>query len=184
MLNQGLERNTPLSFGVANILVSLLVLLTAWLLGARIGLGTFANAILIGLYIEALLAWPLVAGLGETWPVGARLALVLAGIGLMGAGTALYIGAALGAGPRDSLMLVGAARSRRRIGVVRAVIESCALLAGWLLGGTVGVGTVAFALLIGPSVELSFSLLRRSPLARPDEARSLQVSAVEGAVRT
>jgi uncharacterized membrane protein YczE len=170
VLNQGLERRTILSFGVANVCVGLVVLGLAAVLGARIGFGTLANAVGIGLVIEALLAVDAVARLGE-WPLAARLALLVGGIGLIGVGTAFYIGAALGAGPRDSLMLVGAARTHRRVGIVRAVLEVSVLLAGWALGGTVGVGTVAFALLVGPSVELSFGLMRRSPLAlRPEPA--------------
>lgn len=168
MLNQGLERQTVLSFGAANIAVGLAVLLAAWLLGARIGLGTVANAVLIGVFIELLLAVDTVADLANA-PFGARLGLLLGGIGLMGVGSAFYIGASFGAGPRDSLMLVGSHRTGVRIGVVRAALEVVALAVGWALGGTVGVGTVAFALLIGPSVELAFALLRRSPLARPPE---------------
>ena len=99
----------------------------------------------------------------------------------MGVGTALYLGAGLGAGPRDSLMVVGAQRTRFRIGVVRATLELCALAAGVALGGTFGVGTVAFAVGIGPSVELSFWLLASSPLAlRPPlgDAQTAEVSAV------
>ena len=98
-------------------------------------------------------------------PLQVRVFLVFAGLALMGAGTGLYIGADLGAGPRDSLMVVGARRTRFRIGVVRAAIELCALGVGVVLGGTVGVGTVAFAVGIGPAVEASFWVLERSPLA-------------------
>jgi uncharacterized protein len=90
---------------------------------------------------------------------------------LMGIGTGLYLGANLGAGPRDSLMVVGAKRTRLRIGVVRATLELSALAAGFALGGTVGVGTIAFAIGIGPVVELSFGLLERSPLALDRRAR-------------
>jgi uncharacterized membrane protein YczE len=84
---------------------------------------------------------------------------------MMAVGTAFYIGAGLGAGPRDSLMLGIKHRVRFRIGVVRTVIEATALVLGFALGGTVGVGTLAFVLTIGPAVEASFGLLRRSPLS-------------------
>ncbi|HEY8628247.1 MAG TPA: hypothetical protein VIN34_04440, partial [Candidatus Limnocylindria bacterium] len=80
-----------------------------------------------------------------------------------------YIGASYGAGPRDTLMLVLSRRTGRRIGLVRAAIEAAALVAGFALGGTVGIGTIAFALLIGPSVEASFWLLARSPLVAQQE---------------
>jgi uncharacterized membrane protein YczE len=169
VLNQGIERRTAISFGVANILVGLVVLALAWSLGARIGFGTFANAVAVGVAIEALLAIEALGELSE-WPVAARVALLLGGIALIGIGSALYIGAAFGAGPRDSLMLVGAQRTRQRVGVVRAVLELSALAAGWALGGTVGLGTLLFALLIGPAIEASFRLLHMSPLARRVEA--------------
>jgi uncharacterized membrane protein YczE len=78
-----------------------------------------------------------------------------------GVGSAFYIGASLGAGPRDSLMLVGSHRTGIRIGATRAMLEISVLLVGFLLGGTVGVGTLAFAALIGPTVEASFWLVTR-----------------------
>ncbi len=168
VLNQGIERQTPISFGVANIVVGVVVLAVAWALGAAPGIGTVANAVLIGLFIEALLAVPAVADLDEQG-IAVRAALLPGGLALFGVGTAFYIGAALGAGPRDSLMLVLSRRTGARIGLVRGLLEVSVLVAGWVLGGTVGVGTAAFALLIGPVVELSFGLLRSSPLARRDE---------------
>ena len=166
VLNQGIERQTPISFGVANIIVGLAVLLLAWALGASPGVGTVANAVLIGVFIEALLGLPAIAGLDES-ALGARIALLPIGLALFGVGTAFYIGAALGAGPRDSLMLVLSRRTGRRVGLGRGLLEVTVLVGGWILGGTVGIGTAAFALLIGPVVELSFGLLRRSPLAAP-----------------
>jgi uncharacterized membrane protein YczE len=165
VLHQGIALRTPLSFGLANVAVGVVVLATAVSLGARIGLGTVANAVLVGLFVDALVSLDAVDGLSGL-PVAGRIALLAVGVAATGVGSALYIGAALGAGPRDSLMLVGSRRTGRRVGVVRAAIELAALVLGWLLGGTVGVGTAAFALLIGPALEASFGLLRRSPLAR------------------
>ena len=134
MLNQGLSKHSPLSFGMANVVVALVVLFVAWALGGPPGFGTVAHALLIG------------------------------------PGSALYIGADLGAGPRDTLMLVGARRTEQRVGLVRAVLELCALAAGIALRGTFGVGTVLFALGVGPVVEASFALLARSPFAVPSPA--------------
>jgi uncharacterized membrane protein YczE len=82
-----------------------------------------------------------------------------------GAGSALYIGADLGAGPRDTLMLVMSQRLHVRLGVSRTALELAALAVGFAMGGTAGVGTLVFALGIGPAVELSFRLLERTPLA-------------------
>jgi uncharacterized protein len=164
VLNQGIARHTPLSFGEANIVVALCVLALGWSLGARIGFGTVANAVLVGAFVDQFLRIEALHRLA-TASLGTRVVLDLAGIALVGVATAFYIGARFGAGPRDSLMLVGARRTRFRVGIVRAALEGSALVAGFALGGTVGVGTLAFALLIGPFVEASFFLLSRSPLA-------------------
>ncbi|MCC6222200.1 MAG: hypothetical protein IT201_01760 [Thermoleophilia bacterium] len=169
MLHQGIELTTPISFGAANVLVGVLVLLLAWALGSRPGVGTFANAILIGVFIDLLLRSEGIRSLAGL-PLGARVGLLAAAILLFGVGSAFYIGAGLGAGPRDSLMLVTARRLGVRVGVSRASMELAALAAGAALGGQIGVGTVAFALLIGPSVELSVLALGRSPLALAGEA--------------
>ena len=96
-----------------------------------------------------------------------RIGLMLVALPLFGVGSALYIAPNLGAGPRDSLMLVLSKRLHVRIGVSRTALELAVLLLGWALGGTVGVGTLVFALGIGPSVEASFRLLARTPLAAP-----------------
>ena len=171
VLNQGLSKHTPLSFGMANVAVGLAVLLLAWSLGGRPGIGTVANAVLVGSFIQGLTSIDAVTDLAhEGLPV--RIPLLALGICLIGPASAFYIGADLGAGPRDTLMLVGARRTGLRVGLVRAALELAALAAGIVLGGTFGVGTVAFALLVGPVVESSFALLARSPLAAPEEGRT------------
>jgi uncharacterized protein len=164
VLHQGIARHSPLSFGLANIAVGLVVLTVAWLLGAKIGIGTLANAVLVGAFIQLLTSLGAIDRLSDQG-LGVRLALVASGVALVGLGSGLYLGADLGAGPRDSLMLVGTQRTSLRIAVVRGALELGALVAGFVLGGTVGLGTVAFALLIGPSVEASFWALERSGLA-------------------
>ena len=160
VLHQGIAKHTPLSFGLANELVAVVIIFLAWRLGSRPGIGTVANAALIGGFIVLVQPLSVVQHLAG-WPLPARAALLVLGLVLFGIGSAFYIGAAFGAGPRDSLMLVGALRLRVRIGVVRAAIEGTALVAGVALGGTVGIGTLVFALLIGPSVEASFWLVTR-----------------------
>jgi uncharacterized membrane protein YczE len=166
VLNQGVSEHTSLSFGTANIAVAIVVLVLARALGARIGPGTVANAVLIGLMVDGLLSIDAVGSLSES-PLAARAVLMVAGVLIIGIGTGFYIGAGMGAGPRDSLMLVVARRSGVRIGVTRAAIEVAVTLVGFALGGTVGIGTLAFAFGVGPAVELSFWLLERSPLADP-----------------
>jgi len=164
VLNQGIAKHSPLSFGVANIAVGLTVLLLAWSLGGPPGWGTLANAVLVGATIQGLLSISAITDLADQ-PVGVRIALLVAGVALIGPASAFYIGADLGAGPRDTLMLVGARRTRKRVGLVRAALELCALAVGIVLGGTFGVGTIVFALGVGPIIEAAFWLLARSPLA-------------------
>ncbi len=166
VLHQGLADRTPLSFGAANVAVSLAVLALAWRLGAHIGVGTVANAVLIGTFVQLLVLVGPIDALSDT-ALPVRAALVPVGVALFGVGSAFYISPLLGAGPRDSLMLVGAQRTRTRVGIVRTVLEATTLGGGVLLGGTAGVGTLAFVLLIGPAVESSFWLLARSGLATP-----------------
>jgi uncharacterized protein len=166
VLNQGLAKHTPLSFGAANIAVGLVVLCIAWSLGGKPGVGTVANAVLVGSFIQVLSAVDAIASLShDSLPV--RIPLLLGGIALIGPASAFYIGADLGAGPRDTLMLVGARRTGRRIGIVRASLELAALAAGIALGGTYGAGTVLFAFGVGWIIEASFALLERTPLAKP-----------------
>ncbi len=166
VLHQGLAEHTALSYGTANIAVGVLVLAVSWGLGAYVGWGTIANAVLIGLFIELLVHVPAVEALSEEG-LAVRSVVLAVGIALVAVGSAFYLGAAFGAGPRDSLMLVLALRSARRIGVVRTLLESSVVVVGATLGGTIGIGTVAFALLIGPALEASFWLLGRTPLVGP-----------------
>ena len=114
----------------------------------RPGLGTILNAILIGIAIDATL--PL---LPATDALGWRALLVLAGIGTIAVGSGLYLTSYLGPGPRDGLMTALHRRTGRSLRLWRTVIETGALIAGFLLGGVVGAGTVAYALLIGPGVQ-------------------------------
>lgn len=174
VLHQGIAKHTPLTFGLANICVGLVVLVIAWLLGGVPGLGTIANAVLVGAFIQALLSIGAVTGLAHHG-LGLRIPLLAVGIALAAPGTAFYIGADLGAGPRDTLMLVGARRTGARVGVVRAAIELAALAGGIALGGKFGVGTVAFALAIGPAVELGFWSLVRTGLAVPEPGRPVVI---------
>ena len=164
VLNQGIAKHSPLSFGVANIAVGLTVLLLAWSLGGPPGWGTLANAVLVGATIQGLISISAITDLADQ-PLGVRIALLVVGVALIGPASAFYIGADLGAGPRDTLMLVGARRTRKRVGLVRAALELCALAVGIVLGGTFGVGTIVFALGVGPIIEAAFWLLARSPLA-------------------
>ena len=166
VLNQGIAEHTRLSFGTANIVVALIILVVAGRLDVKVRVGTVANAILVGTFVDLLLRIDAVDQL-STEALGVRVVLLGAGIAICGVGTALYIGAGMGAGPRDSLMLGITRRVRHRVGVVRTAIEASVTIVGFALGGTVGIGTLAFALGIGPAMEVSFALLAHSPLSEP-----------------
>jgi uncharacterized membrane protein YczE len=169
VLSQGLAKHSPLTFGTATIVIGVVVLGIAWTLGGRPGVGTVANAVLVGSFIQALTSIGAVSQLAHDG-LAMRIPLLVLGILLIGPASAFYIGADLGAGPRDTLMLVGARRTHRRIGIVRATLELLALAAGIALGGTFGAGTLLFAVLVGPIVEASFAVLARTPLAKPSPA--------------
>jgi len=154
VLHQGLAERLPLSFGMVTIVVGALVLL-AWIpLRQRPGVGTVSNVIVIGLAVDAALAV-----LPAPDDPALRLTFMLAGVGLNGVATAAYIGARLGPGPRDGLMTGLVRRTGRSVRLVRTSIEVTVLAAGWLLGGTVGVGTVVYALGIGPLVHVLLPVL-------------------------
>ncbi len=144
VLHQGAAFRVGLPIGITTVIVSGLVLLLWIPLRQRPGFGTISNAIVVGLSIDAtLFLFPQPRGLA--W----RAIVLVAGIFLNGIATGLYIGAGMGPGPRDGLMTGLAARGHS-IRVVRTLIEVTVLAGGWLLGGTVGIGTVAYALAIGP----------------------------------
>ena len=145
VFHQGMALHVPISFGVVMILVSVAVLL-AWIpLRQMPGLGTLANTLLIGPFADlnlALIATP------ESLVL--RVVFMLAGVLVCAFATGLYIGAQLGPGPRDGLMTGLARRTGRSIRLVRTLIEISVLLAGVLLGGVFGIGTIVFALGVGP----------------------------------
>ncbi len=144
VLHQGLAEVTGLSFGLVVVLLGLVILLLWIPLGQRFGLGTVVNTLSVGFIADGFLAT-----LPEPTALAARWAYLLAGIVVIALGVGLYIGAGLGPGPRDGLM-TGIAAKGYPLWLVRTLLELTALLAGWALGGDVGIGTVLFAFGIGP----------------------------------
>lgn len=160
VLSQGISARSGLAFGLVTNLVGVGVLLMWWPLRQKPGLGTVLNVLLIGPSAQLGLAL-LPAAKGLLWQTG----MFALGLVLMAIATGLYIGARFGPGPRDGLMTGLHARTGRAIWKVRTLIEAAALTTGWWLGGDVGWGTLAFALLIGPLCGLTlplFDLRRRS----------------------
>jgi len=149
VLHEGVVLRSGLAFGLVVVLSGVVVLLLWLPLRVRPGVGTVLNVLLVAAGIElGLLLLPEAEGL----PLA--VVMLVTGVALNAAGTALYIGARLGTGPRDGLMTGLTALTGLPVGLVKAAIEVSVVLAGWLLGGTVGVGTVVFALGVGPLVGL------------------------------
>jgi len=148
VLHQGVSFHTPIPIGTVGIITGFAVLLLWIPLRERFGLGTALNVVFIGVVIDLTLIW-----LSTPSQPALRWTYMIVGIVMVGAGSGFYIGAGLGPGPRDGLM-TGLARRGWSIGLVRTSIELTALVGGWLLGGTVGVGTVLFAFGIGPLVQV------------------------------
>jgi uncharacterized membrane protein YczE len=147
VLHQGLAIHFGLTVGTWSIIVSFVILLLWLPLRERFGIGTILNAVIIGLMIDATAA--VVPQAEQTVTAGVML---IAGILLMGLASGLYIGANLGPGPRDGLM-TSIARRGPSIRLTRSILELVVLVSGWLLGGTLGIGTVVFVFLIGPLVQ-------------------------------
>ena len=165
VLAGGLSGRLGTPFGRTAIGVSVVVFVIGLIARVRPGVGTVLNVVTIGAVIDLLLAAPLLDDLGDR-PAALRLLATLGGIALVAAGSALYLGAHLGPGPRDGLMVAIAGRTGWSVGVSRAVLELTVLAMGMALRGPVGVGTVLFALGIGPSVQVAFRVLRQTPVRR------------------
>ena len=156
VLAQGISVRTGLNIGFATFLISALVLILWWPLGERPGFGTLANIVIIALAIEVgVINFPVAANqfIGVVY--------AFLGVALVGAGSALYITCGLGPGPRDGLMTSLHKRSGIRVGRIRLAIESTVFLAGWALGGRVGLGTLIFTLFIGQSIAIALGVVSR-----------------------
>jgi uncharacterized membrane protein YczE len=156
VLHMALTFHLPVTLGGANIGVAFVVVVLDLLLREPIGWGTVANMVFIGVWID--LMKPFVPPVPTVLWI--QTAYLLAGTIVMGFGTAVYIGVDAGAGPRDSLMLAVARLRRTSVRLARTIIEVTAVALGWFLGGPAWIGTVVFALSIGPSVQFAFKVLR------------------------
>ncbi|MFF9557853.1 YitT family protein [Streptomyces albus] len=164
VFHQGIAEHTGLSIGTVSIIVGALVLLLWWPMRERPGLGTVSNVFMVGLSMDATL-WLL----PQPEALALRVVLLVAGVVLNGAATGLYISARFGPGPRDGLMTGLHKVTGRSIRLVRTGIEVAVLISGILLGGSAGVGTVLYALAIGPLAQffLRVFALPGSPGAQP-----------------
>lgn len=159
-LHQGLSNITGLSFGVCTILVGVTAILISSLLKEPLGLGTVVNVLCPGLLIDLIQYLHLIPRMNGLW---SGIAMMLAGQALLALGTYYYMAAAMGAGPRDALMVAVSRPLRRSPGLCRSALEVLAVLLGWRMGAKVGVGTVLSALTIGFFLQGVFSLFHYDP---------------------
>ena len=171
VFHQGLSERTPLSIGTAVIVVGAVLLIALLILREPIGIGTILNVVVIGLVMDATLA--LIDPPGH---LAARVAYTLGGPLVVAAASGLYLGVRLGPGPRDGLMT---SMARRGITVwkARLIVEAAALATGYLMGGTIGWGTIWFLVIIGPAVQIGLRLL--SVPWDPDEPRVQTLKGVD-----
>ena len=162
VLHTGLAGRLPLTVGQAGILMGVLVVTVSWLLLRQpIGLGTVLNTLLVGLFLDLFDFLPQPSRLGLRW------AELLGGTLLLGLATGTYVAAGMGAGPRDGLVMGLARLSGLPVAAVRVSIELGVLGLGWLLGGQVGLGTAAFAVLSGPAMGWGLGLYGLGQARKP-----------------
>ncbi len=165
-LEVALTHLLPLTLGQAAILVAAVIILLDIGLREPLGWGSLANMVSIGLWVDWLTAR--VPSPPAVWWL--QVPYLLLGVFIMGFATAIYVGVHAGAGPRDSLMLAVARLFKISVRTARTLVEIIVVTVGWLLGGSIGVGTLLFALTIGPAVQLAFRMLRVKPLRKAQPA--------------
>lgn len=172
VLEVALAQKLGISIGTMTVLMGFLVLSGALIMRERLGWGTLGNILSIGPWEDMWLA--IIPSVKENLPV--QIGMLLLAIFLMGLASAIYIGVDAGAGPRDSLMLAIKRTTGISIRAARAIIEVTVVTLGWLLGGPAGIGTVAYALLVGPSVQWGFKIFK----VRPHKEEEVVQAGIEG----
>jgi len=178
VFHQGLEKTAGVSFGTASVLTGALALLLALWMGEAFGVGTLCNIVLCGIAIDFLCAggWiPLSASLPQS------LLYLLAGMECLAFGTCLYMSSRLGSGPRDALTVALARRTGRSVGACRTAMDVLVTLAGWLMGGRFGPGTLLTALLFGGLLGWNFRLMGFAPASLAQENCRETLRALGGA---
>lgn len=159
VLEVALAYKFGVSIGTMTVIMGFLVLTSAVLMRERLGWGTLANILSIGPWVDMWLSF--IPSITEN--LSLQVGMLLLAIFLMGLASAIYIGVDAGAGPRDSLMLAIKRTTGVSIRVARAMIEVTVVTVGWLLGGPAGIGTLVYALLVGPSIQWGFKIFKVQP---------------------
>ena len=155
VLHSGIALKTGFSMGIASILTGLIIVIIVSILKEKLGVGTIANMVLIGLFID--LTFPYIP-VTENTIIG--IIMLITGLFIISVGSYLYLKSAFGAGPRDSLMVLVTRKTKLPVGLCRGAIELVVTLTGWLLGGLVGFGTAIFVVAIGFCIQIVFRLFR------------------------
>ena len=156
VLQKGMSIFFGMTYGTAAMIVGAVVIAIAVLCGESFGIGTLANIVYCPLAIDLLLYLGWIPVMESFW---SGLVMLLAGMELLAIGTWMYMKSALGSGPRDALMVVLARKTKRSVGLCRAVVEIIAIFAGWRMGGQVGIGTIITGVGVGTLFNLNFALL-------------------------
>ncbi len=156
----GIAKTFDLSLGLASIFVGLSIGIVSYLLGEKLGLGTLANMVLIGLFVDQIIRYNLIPH-ANGFITG--IIMMIIGLIVVSLASYFYIGSGFGAGPRDSLMVALTRKTGWPVGICRAIIELTATLIGWRLGGMLGVGTLISAFGIGYCIQITFKLLKFDP---------------------
>jgi len=157
VFHQGLANVTGMTIGQASIVVGVVIVIGTAISGLEIGLGTIANMIVIGCFIDLIIYAKIIP---ESNSLFTGLLMILGSLVVGALGSYLYIGCEMGCGPRDGLMVALVKRTNKPISLIRLCIESCALFIGWLMGGTVGIGTLITALGLGITMQMVFKIFK------------------------
>ncbi|MCL2507674.1 MAG: hypothetical protein FWF05_00715 [Oscillospiraceae bacterium] len=157
VFHAGLAKVTGLTFGVVAMIVGVVIGILVTALGEKLGLGTLASMILTGVFVDVIF-WIDIIPPSKNLPVG--IAMLVAGLFIISAGSYFYMKSGFGTGPRDNLMVVLTRKTKIPVGICRGAVELLATLLGWLLGGMVGIGTAISVLAVGFCIQLTFRLFR------------------------
>jgi len=153
----GIAKTIGLSIGLVSIFVGFIIIIAVKILGEQIGFGTILNMLLIGIFMDLIIYIDVIPKFGSIFYCLVQL---IAGLFTISVGSYFYIKTAFGAGPRDSLMVALARRTRIPVGICRSLIELSVTFFGWLLGGMVGIGTVISVIGIGFCIQITFRIFR------------------------
>ena len=157
VFHAGLAGKLGLSFGTVSIIVGVFIVILVTILGEKLGFGSIFNMILIGLFIDIIFLLNIIP-IAKNTIIGT--VMLITGLFIISIGSYFYIKSAFGVGPRDNLMVVLARRTKLPVGLCRGALELSVTIAGWILGGMVGIGTVISVILIGFCIQLVFKVLR------------------------